>query len=100
MGERVSEAQAFALSLAAQGDLIRHDGGFWALRDEPLEVRSDGQPVPERYVASGTIYALDRKRMLQEVGPGATHPWSGPRRITALGRKALADHPPHSTKRG
>jgi len=86
---KLTKAQKEALEIAASGDLVRWPGGFWALSSEPSSAYQGSFAVPERYVASGTIYALDRKRLLMELGPGDAHPWSGPRRITPAGRSAL-----------
>lgn len=86
---KLTKAQKTALEMAATGDLIRWPGGFWSLSSEPSSAFQGELAVPERFVAAGTIYALDRKQLLMELGPGETHPWSGPRRITEAGRNAL-----------
>jgi hypothetical protein len=86
----LTKAQKAALEIAATGDLIRWPGGFWALSNEPSSAVQEQFSVPERYVAAGTIYALDRKQLLMELGRGDAHPWSGPRRITEAGRLALS----------
>lgn len=89
---KITKAQKTALELAATGDLVRWPGGFWALSNEPSSTFQGAIPVPERFVAAGTIYALDRKQLLMELEPGGTHPWSGPRRITDAGRLALSQN--------
>lgn len=89
MAERLlSGAQAKALRLALEGDLIRWPGGFWSRRGEPAEDKGQGIGfVPTRHVGVATIRNLTRRGYLERADLESE--WRDPRHITPVGREAI-----------
>lgn len=89
----LSETMLKALTAAAKGDLHRYAGGYWAVEGAvPIDL-SRVQTIPDNYVGTQTLQALEKRGLLgRTYKQGATH-WWDPRRITDKGRQAVQSAP-------